>query len=75
MGLQMLTIVKPYLSTRFSQNELQTCKSLHKLISLLFFYSVEKKNRSGSIITQNSNKNENEIRLLDDPLKGKKLFW
>ena len=31
------------LSTRFSQNVLQTCKSLKKLISLLIFNSVVKK--------------------------------
>ena len=73
--LLMLTIGNSQcLSTRFSKNALQTCKSLHKLISLLIFNSVEKKNRSGSIITQNSNKNENKIKLLDNPLKGKKLF-
>ena len=61
------------LSTRFSQNALQTCKSLNKLISLLIFNSVEKENRNGFIITQNSNNHENKINL-DDPLKGKKLF-
>ena len=67
MALLMLTF-------RFSQNALQTCKSLNKLISVLIFNSVEKKDSSGSIITQNSNKNDNKIKLLDDPLKGKKLF-
>ena len=75
MALQMLTIGNSQcLSTKFFQNVLQTCKSLNKLISLLIFNFVEKKNRSGPIITQNSNKNENKIKLLDDPLKGKKLF-
>ena len=45
------------------------------------FNSAEKENRRGSIITRNSNNNENEIRLLDDPLKGKTnyssrfIFW
>ena len=70
MVLLMLTIGNSHcLSTRFSQNALQTCKSLNKLISLLIFNTVKKKNHNGSIITQNSNKNENKIKLLDDPLK------
>ena len=45
-----------YLSTRFSQNALQTCSSLKTLISLLIVNSVEKKKSCGSIITQSSNK-------------------
>ena len=40
----------------------------------LIVNSVEKKIQSGSIITQNSNKNKIKIKLLDNPLKGKKLF-
>ena len=41
MALLMLTIGKSQsLSTRFSQNVLQTCKSLNKLISVLSFNSV-----------------------------------
>ena len=59
---------------QFSQNALQTCKSLNKLISLFILNSFQKNNRSGSIITQHSNKNESKIKLLDDPLKGKTLF-
>ena len=60
MALLLLTIGNSQcLSTRFSQNALQTCKSLNKLISFLIFNSVETKNRSGSIITQNSNKKTN----------------
>ena len=44
MALLMLTIGNSQcLSTRFSQNALQTCKSLNKLISLLIFNSDEKK--------------------------------
>ena len=44
MALLMLTIGNSQcLSTRFSQNALQTCKSLNKLISLLIFKSDEKK--------------------------------
>ena len=38
------------------------------------YISVEKKNCNGSTITQISNKNINKIKLLDDPLKDKKLF-
>ena len=48
--------------------------SINKLISVLILGSVEKNNRSGFNITQNSNKNESKIKLFDDPLKGKKLF-
>ena len=60
MALQMLTTGNSQcLSTKFSQNALQTCKNLNKLISFLIFNFVEKKNRSGPIITQNSNENEN----------------
>ena len=74
MMLLMLTIENSqYLSAKFSENALQTCKSLNKLNSLLILHSVEKNYRSGSIITQNSNKNESKIKLFDDPLKGKKL--
>ena len=52
MALLMLTIGNSQcLSTRFSQNALQTCKSLTKLISLLIFNSDEKKNRNGSTTT------------------------
>ena len=76
MTLLMLTIENTRcVSTRFSQNVLQTCKSLNKLIGLLILNSVGKNNRSGSIITQNSNKNESKIKLFDEPLKGKKLCW
>ena len=61
MALLMLTIGNSQcLSTRFSQNALQTFKSLNKLISLFIFNSVEKNNRSGSITTQNSSENENK---------------
>ena len=75
MALLILTIENSQgLSTRFSQNGLQTCKSLNKLIRLLILTLFRKKNRSGSIITQHSNKNENKIKLLDDPLKDKTLF-
>ena len=63
MALLLLTIGNSQcLSTGFSQNVLQTCKSLNKLISLLIFNSVEKKNRRGSTITQNSSENENKIK-------------
>ena len=52
MALLMLTIgTSQCLSTRFSQNALQTCKILNKLISSLIYNSDEKKNRHGSIIT------------------------
>ena len=51
MALLMLTIGNSQcLSTRFSQNALQTCKSLKKLISLFILNSDEEKNRNGSII-------------------------
>ena len=74
MALLMLTIGNSKcLSTRFSQTELQTCKSLDKLVSLLIL-TLLRKNRSGSIISQNSYKNENKIKLFDDPQKGKTLF-
>ena len=47
MALLILTIGNSQcLSTRFSQNALQTCKSLNKLISFLIFNSDEKKNLS-----------------------------
>ena len=43
MALLILTIGNSQcLSTRFSQNALQTCKSLNKLISFLIFNSDEK---------------------------------
>ena len=75
MMLLILTIKNSQcLSTRFSQNALQTCKSSNKLISLLILNSVEKNNRNRSIITQNSNINECKIKLFNNPLKGKKLF-
>ena len=52
MALLMLTVRNSQcLSTRFSQNALQTYKNLNTLISLLIFDSVEKKNHNGSIIT------------------------
>ena len=64
LTLLMLTIeISQCLSTIFSQNALQTCKSLNKFIGLLILNSVEKNNRSGFIITQNSNKNECKIKL------------
>ena len=72
MTLIMLTIqILSFISTRFSQNALQAYKSSNKIIS---YNSVEKNNRSWSIITQNFNKNESKIELFDDPEKGKKLF-
>ena len=75
MTLLLLTIQNSQcLSTRFSQNALQVCKSLNKLISLLILNSAEKNNRSGFIITQNSNKMDSKIKLFDDQLKGKRLF-
>ena len=44
MALLILTIGNSQcLSTRFSQNALQTCKSLNKLFSFLIFNSDEKK--------------------------------
>ena len=44
MALLILTIRNSQcLSTRFSQNALQTCKSLNKVISFLIFNSDEKK--------------------------------
>ena len=44
MALLMLTIGNSEcLSTRFSQNALQTCKSLNKSVSLFIFNSDEKK--------------------------------
>ena len=75
MTLLMLTIENSqFLSTRFYENVLQTCKRFNKLNSLLILNSVEKNNRSGSAITQKSNKNESKIKLFDNPLKGKKLL-
>ena len=47
MALLILTIGNSQcLSTRFSQNALQTSKSLNKLISFLIFNSDEKKKLS-----------------------------
>ena len=44
LALPMLTVRNSQcLSTRLSQNALQTCKNLNTLISLLIFNSVEKK--------------------------------
>ena len=47
--------------------------SFLKLISLLYVNSVEKKNAVGPSYPKISNKDKNEIKLLDDPLKDKKL--
>ena len=52
------------------ENLLKSVTNDARLISLLIFSFVEINNRSGSIITQNSNKNESKIKLFDDPLKS-----